>query len=518
MFASVIVDIAADEGCVGDDNRSGDGQDDSDPSKCGYCGSPNGPSSLSYGIWAYQLSVHDYQDLIDRGWRRSGKYIYRPDMRLTCCPAYTIRLDSTKYKMSKGNKKVVRKVRRWCADGVGRVNKKIDSNVVGGDGGSAKKRKQDLEEVEGDGGDDEMDDDEDEGAPMQEMLMKPSKPVPDATTESINDCAIDGDVEGHSNNGNGVAMNAVESSATTVTTTTTTTKGWVKQPKKQKNQPADLATAISQAEKKGPNGHRLTVKLVPAKFEQETYDLYVRYQSIIHKEPPSRTTPQGFKNFLVESPLTFIPPPSTTPTFPGYGSFHQKYYMDDILIAVAVIDILPRCVSSVYLMYDPIPAVMQLSIGVYSAIREVMFTLELSKLVPELRYYYMGFYIHSCPKMRYKAQFKPSDLACPETYEWVPVDKCIPLLDQHKVARLSSALHSEEANTGTKTVLGPDALSKRERSLVKNSVAESMFAFFGQRITFLKNIPGYRDHLEEVKGFIALVGEDLARRFIIVTG
>lgn len=32
---------------------------------------------------------------------------------------------------------------------------------------------------------------------------------------------------------------------------------------------------------------------------------------------------------------------------------------------------------------------------------------------PGLRYYYMGFYIHSCHKMRYKADYAPSDLLCP---------------------------------------------------------------------------------------------------------
>ena len=98
--------------------------------------------------------------------------------------------------------------------------------------------------------------------------------------------------------------------------------------------------------------------------------------------------------------------------FPGYGSFHQKYYMDNRLIAVAVIDILPTCVSSVYFMYDPTPEVMNLSMGVYGALREIYLTLKLGASESDLKYYYMGYYIHSCPKMVYKAQFKPSDLAC----------------------------------------------------------------------------------------------------------
>lgn len=43
------------------------------------------------GMWAYQMTTQDYQDLIDRGWRRSGQYCYKPHMNVTCCPSYTIK-------------------------------------------------------------------------------------------------------------------------------------------------------------------------------------------------------------------------------------------------------------------------------------------------------------------------------------------------------------------------------------------------------------------------------------------
>jgi arginine-tRNA-protein transferase len=53
----------------------------------------------------------------------------------------------------------------------------------------------------------------------------------------------------------------------------------------------------------------------------------------------------------------------------GYGSFHQQYWMDGKLVAVGVIDVLPRCVSSVYFYYDPELA--QLSLGTYASLRHV---------------------------------------------------------------------------------------------------------------------------------------------------
>lgn len=62
--------------------------------------------------------------------------------------------------------------------------------------------------------------------------------------------------------------------------------------------------------------------------------------------------------------------------------------LDGKLICVGVLDILPRCVSSVYLFYDPDYA--HLSLGNCSALREIMYTRDLSRAIPGIRYYYMG--------------------------------------------------------------------------------------------------------------------------------
>lgn len=58
----------------------------------------------------------------------------------------------------------------------------------------------------------------------------------------------------------------------------------------------------------------------------------------------------------------------------GYGSFHQQYWLDGRIVAVGVIDVLPSCVSSVYLYYHPDFA--SLSLGSYSALRLVETTSE----------------------------------------------------------------------------------------------------------------------------------------------
>jgi arginine-tRNA-protein transferase len=55
---------------------------------------------------------------------------------------------------------------------------------------------------------------------------------------------------------------------------------------------------------------------------------------------------------------------------------------------VAVLDVLPNCVSSVYFMYDPTYS--YLSLGKYSALREIALTQELEDKVSKLHWYYMG--------------------------------------------------------------------------------------------------------------------------------
>uniref|UniRef100_A0A8R1DF23 ATE_C domain-containing protein n=1 Tax=Caenorhabditis japonica TaxID=281687 RepID=A0A8R1DF23_CAEJA len=70
-----------------------------------------------------------------------------------------------------------------------------------------------------------------------------------------------------------------------------------------------------------------------------------------------------------------------------------------------------------------------LSIGTYTALREIEKTQHLQRICPTLTYYYMGYYIHSCPKMRYKAKFRPSDLLCDKSLQWLEFEHCKPLLD-----------------------------------------------------------------------------------------
>uniref|UniRef100_A0A915Q444 Arginyl-tRNA--protein transferase 1 n=1 Tax=Setaria digitata TaxID=48799 RepID=A0A915Q444_9BILA len=177
--------------------------------------------------------------------------------------------------------------------------------------------------------------------------------------------------------------------------------------------------------------HKLEVRLVDPNSSEfyetfkESFKLYEKYQTNVHHD--TRCTRTGYRNFLADSPL-FSDEGEENKSV-ALGSYHQQYYLDGRLIAVGVIDILPRCLSAKYLYYDPDYDF--LALGTYTALREIAFTQELAEERPLLHYYYMGFYIHSCQKMRYKSHFHPSDLLCDRSFTWVPLEKCLEVMQRY---------------------------------------------------------------------------------------
>uniref|UniRef100_A0AAR2KJN4 Arginyl-tRNA--protein transferase 1 n=1 Tax=Pygocentrus nattereri TaxID=42514 RepID=A0AAR2KJN4_PYGNA len=363
--------------------------------RCGYCKNEKG--NFSHGMWSHAMTVQDYQDLIDRGWRRSGKYVYKPVMNKTCCPQYTISRPPCR------KAKDLRKERRLQKEQQRRQ-----------DGGTLTSPNP---------------------TPLNPASSQP-KTVEEFIADSLPDDAV-----------HRLEVRLVRSSP----------------PSPQFKASFDASyqvyklyqMAIHHDPPDKPSESQ--VRLVPVSFEdpdflasyEQSAALYARYQMAVHGDSPFECDESQFKRFLCDSPLEA----ETSPDGPdvGYGSFHQQYWLDGRIVAVGVIDILPSCVSSVYLYYHPDFA--SLSLGSYSALREISFTRQLQKQSPKLSYYYLGFYIHSCPKMRYKGQYTPSDLLCPETYVWMPIERCIPRLETSAYARLNEDAQAGEALRNSTLVL-----------------------------------------------------------------
>jgi arginyl-tRNA--protein-N-Asp/Glu arginylyltransferase len=185
-----------------------------------------------------------------------------------------------------------------------------------------------------------------------------------------------------------------------------------------------------------PTGRSFAIEFAPSSFVEDEFELYKRYQMSVHGDTLSDCEEHRYRRFLVDSPLVAkrlsngrSGPPQ------GFGSFHARYTLDGQLFAVGVVDILPKCLSSVYLFFDPDFAT--LSPGVLSAVKEIEWVRDITHTVPEIEYYYMGYYIHTCPKMKYKAAFKPSEIMCEETRHWVPVERAGAVLNEARSVRLA---------------------------------------------------------------------------------
>lgn len=189
----------------------------------------------------------------------------------------------------------------------------------------------------------------------------------------------------------------------------------------------------------GPARH-LEIKMVPAGPElvDVEFPLYLKYQVSNHHDDPHKVTRHSFKRFLIDSPFESTPadarPPGHSPPC-GLGSFHQQYWLDGKLIAVGVLDVLPHALSSKYFFWDSEYAA--LAPGKFSALKEAEWVQRAAQTCPALHYYYMGFYIHSCHKMRYKADYHPSDLLCPERLTWIPFEHVKAALDEKEYQVLS---------------------------------------------------------------------------------
>uniref|UniRef100_A0A8D8CE12 Arginyl-tRNA--protein transferase 1 n=1 Tax=Culex pipiens TaxID=7175 RepID=A0A8D8CE12_CULPI len=473
---------------------------------CGYCKQPK--SCQSHGMWAHSLTVQDYQDLIDRGWRRSGSYCYKPEMDTTCCPSYTIKCDAMGFRLNKSHKKIIKRVNKFLRDGLKGEGDDETGRFNGGEGG-------------GSGGDLEM----------GEVARNPRKELAVGKLNLVGKVA-EGDV---ATEGLGVkepVVKAVGSDSNLSAKSQPTCQG--SPPKKAKllrierkrerliqkglsaeeiassmkaakgkNVEKSLEDFLDEAPKEGEEAaHRLKVKLVPSSEGASSveYNLYRAYQTAVHQDPPDKLKMDRYKRFLVMSPLKMLPGQSAPSC--GLGSYHQQYWLDDRLIAVGVIDLLPSCVSSVYFFYDP--EFRFLSLGTYGSLRELAFTRKLQQQLASISSYYMGFYIHSCPKMRYKSNLSPSFLLCPEVYSWHPLDqRVIGLLDRSKYCRLNEDPAAEDGN--------------RTRPIDVRNVLILHGSSYQRYSSYLKEI-GSPELEENVITYAKLVGKVCSGRMLLYEG
>ncbi|KAK6933024.1 N-end rule aminoacyl transferase, C-terminal [Dillenia turbinata] len=472
-------------------------------STCGYCRS-NGNTSVSHGLWAYSLTVDDYQALLDRGWRRSGAFLYKPDVEKTCCPAYTIRLKADDFVPNKEQLRVSKRMQRFLEgtlNGKDREESRDEPNTSKGSisqenislavkheeknsyqqflnhlsdqmdhavlactrsgefpskvqlpKASVKKVLQGkrklgvvgtnllyscniafqiaaiLKKAQSSKKDTSQSSCAEENGMAVEYLPKD---IAEKVVSYLNQITEFPGLSARACNGHiNFYFASIEASSNmeveVVHLSNDSPRGI-----RNKRVPATKGSECPQGKRR-----QLEIRLKRSSFDPQEFALYRRYQIKVHNDPPERVTESSYRRFLVDTPLVFVQPTGDGTVPPcGFGSFHQQYLIDGQLVAVGVIDILPKCLSSKYLFWDPDLAF--LSLGKFAALQEINWVKENTVHCASLQYYYLGYYIHSCSKMRYKAAYRPSELLCPLRYQWVPFDMARHLLDKRPYVVLS---------------------------------------------------------------------------------
>ncbi|KAL6700312.1 arginine-tRNA-protein transferase [Trichoderma pleuroticola] len=264
--------------------------------------------------------------MLDRCWRRSGKLLYRPNQRASCCPHYTIRLDSDQFYPTRGQRQTINRFNKYV---LGETYAKQAARLYPRSREETKKRDNEF-----------------------------------CLTERIHEAEL----------------NRVKT-------------------------PPEPA-------------HKWVVTLEEDTFTEEKYLVYDNYQRVVHGDEPGERTRHSFERFLCNSPVqrqVMVGPDGRKRRL---GSYHQCYRLDGVLVAVGVLDLLPQCVSSVYFLYHE--SVHAFAPGKLGALYEIALAVE-----EGYRWWYPGFYIHSCPKMKYKIDYGPQYILDPDNLDWRPLDKTI---------------------------------------------------------------------------------------------
>lgn len=132
----------------------------------------------------------------------------------------------------------------------------------------------------------------------------------------------------------------------------------------------------------------LTVSLRPVAFDDAHVDLYHRYQVWKHDPALQLKDAALHMDFLTSRALL---------------TELVEFRLDDQLVAVCAVDSLDRGVSAVYTYFCPEQA--KRGLGNFA----VLWLVDYCRRVG-LSYVYLGYWIRSCKKMSYKAQYQPLDV------------------------------------------------------------------------------------------------------------
>ncbi len=137
------------------------------------------------------------------------------------------------------------------------------------------------------------------------------------------------------------------------------------------------------------NREDLVVRMVPAAFTDEYFDLYRRYLALRHPDGEmADPSPEEYRQFLL-------------------GNWCETLFLEvreaGVLRAVAVTDVLEHGLSAVYTFFDP--EQQERSLGVFCILSQIEEARRRG-----LSWLFLGYWVHGCRKMAYKTEYRPVEL------------------------------------------------------------------------------------------------------------
>lgn len=134
------------------------------------------------------------------------------------------------------------------------------------------------------------------------------------------------------------------------------------------------------------NRDKIEIRSRPAVFYQAHFELYAKYQEERHADSAMASSdPDQYMKFL---------------TCDWTDIRFYEFHLEHELAAVAVTDLLPNGLSSVYTFFDP--ARQSEGLGVFALLWQIYHAMELG-----MQWVYPGFWVEGCNKMNYKSGFRP---------------------------------------------------------------------------------------------------------------
>lgn len=377
---------------------------------CSYCSTQEG--STESWLQSGNITPDQYQMLLDRGWRRIGFFICKPIVDKGCCRQYAIRSDAINFTLSKSQRRVLKRMSKFLmTEGDGDMekwkSKRSDRSLSAVKNEASAGRSDDIDHLQP----------LVEGVPYSVKSAEVMREMPKIVKKAPR-------------RGLGPDPNKPKCLKSKIRRGTKKGGSSHDDPKSVPDPYISLRSSIPHLNQSEQFKRNLKVILVPAgesdpyfhRTARESFEVFKKFQTVVLKESESEWSFSKWARCFIDCPV----PHDYSGTGPGYGNFHQHYILDGKIIAVGVITLIPDALVTEYFYYNPDYGF--LTLGIYSAINEICFMNELYRMDNRHRRYYLGAYTHSSPKMRYKLQFTPSEILCPHTYKWIPLQDCFPFL------------------------------------------------------------------------------------------